>query len=94
MTCGDCSDDGAACVTCNTGYELSGTKCTVIVPPSDGPLGAGSSWLWWVIGIVVVCLLLVGIAWFVMKKGHKEGSMQGDDNIEMHHDTDQHGTHY
>ena len=94
MTCGDCSDDGSACITCNTGYELSGTKCTVITPPDDGPLGGvGGSWLWWVIGIVVVCLLLVGIAWFVMKKGHKEGSMH-DDNIEMHHDTDQHGTHY
>ena len=99
MSCGDCTGSGAsACTTCNLGYQLAtgGGACNLINNNPGGGLTSGSNWLWWDIGIVVVCLIIVAIVWFVMRKG-KEASHHSD-NIEMHVDThvDRHhvDTHY
>jgi len=97
MTCGDCND-AASCVTCNAGYEMANgaTVCTKIPEPQP-TTEKGSTWLWWLLGSLVIILIVVGVACMIMKnkkdgsnydgKGNSDdgfdNSRDGDENIEM-----------
>ena len=98
MKCGTCND-ATSCATCNAGYEnLEANGATVVctkIPEPQPEKASGSTWLWWLLGGLVVILIVVGVACMVMKSkaggsyGGKhsddgfDNSREGDDNIEM-----------